>query len=92
MDFGNSTSVEHMIKNSIPSLKTRLFWNDQYLAVVTIKNRYLLERNSYSPLLLVINMVPFSVVLRKVNGHCELRKNGPHLNPLLFKTVLKNKF
>lgn len=80
---GITENVCALFRNSMPGWKTHCSRNSQLLTKVTFK-RSIFQGDSWSPLLFIISLIPLSVVLGKINMHCELIKNRSHVNHLLF--------
>ena len=75
--FGIAVNVRQFLLSSMKKWKTELTSCGQQLGVLNIK-RGILQRDSLSPLLFVLCMVPLSLVLRRSKAGYEWGGGGGH--------------
>ena len=80
--FRIAENVKTFIESSMESWKTELTSSGESLGQVNIR-RGIFQRDSLSPLLFVICMIPLSLVLRKVKAGYEFRGKQLKINHLL---------
>ena len=86
--FGIAENVRNFLEKSMEQWKLSLTSNGEDLGEVDMK-RAIFQGDSLSPLLFVLNMVPLSLILRKVNASYEWGKKQYKLNHLLVMDDLK---
>ena len=81
--IGAPRNVIELLKNSMKDWKTNLFSEKSPLGAVNI-NRGIFRRDSLSPLLFVITLIPLTLVLRRLKQGYSFGKGKLRLNHLLF--------
>ena len=85
---GIANNVREFLKNSMQSWRTKLTSCGHVQGTVKI-NRGIFQRDSISPLLFVLCMIPLSLVLRKVKAGYAWGANEVKTNHLLYMDDLK---
>ena len=80
--------VRSFLEKSMKKWKLLLSYNRLDLCEVDV-NRGIFQRDSLSPLMFVICIIPLSLLLRKIKASYELGRNEFKLNHLLFMNDLK---
>ena len=86
--FGIADNVRKLLEKSMKQWKLSLTSNGEDLGETDVKGE-IFQGDSLSPLMFVLNMVPLSLILRKVNAGYEWGKKEYKLNHLLFMDDLK---
>ena len=86
--FGIAVNLRTFLQKSIQQWRLSLTANGQDLGDVNVK-RGIFQRDSLSPLLFVLSLVPLSLILKKVNACYKWGKKEYKLNHLLFMDDLK---
>ena len=86
--FGIASNVRNFLDMSMERWKLSLTCNDEDLREVDVK-RGIFQGDRFSPILFILNMLPLSLMLRKVNASYEWRKKEYKLNHLLLMDYLK---
>ena len=86
--FGIAENVRNFLGKSMEHLSLSLTSNGEVLGEVDVK-RGIFQRDSLSPVLFVLSMIPLSLILRKVNICYEWGKKEYKWNHLLFIDDLK---
>ena len=86
--FGIAENVRNFLGKSMEHLSLSLTSNGEVLGEVDVK-KGIFQRDSLSPVLFVLSMIPLSLILRKVNICYEWGKKEYKWNHLLFIDDLK---
>ena len=86
--FGIAENLGTFLQKSMQQWRLFLTSNGEDLGEVNVK-RGISQGNSLSPLLFVFNMVPLSLILKKVNACYKWGKKEDKINCLLFIDDLK---
>ena len=85
---GLADNIIGLIKQCRNKWKTNLYADGKVIGSVPIR-RGIFQGNSFSPLLFVITLLPFTHILRKTGMGYQLKKNGAKVNHLFFMNYLK---
>ena len=86
--FGIADNMRNFLEKSMEQWKLSLTSNGEDIGEVNVK-RGIFQGDSLSSLLFVLNIVPLSLIFRKVNASYEWGKKEYKLNHLLFMDDLK---
>ena len=86
--FGIAVNLRTFLQKSMQQWRLLLTSNGEDLGDVTVK-RGIFQRDSLSPLLFVLSLVPLSLILQKINACYKWGKKEYKLNNLLFMDDLK---
>ena len=86
--FGIAENLRTFLQKIMQQWRLSLTANGEDLGEVNVKRR-IFQGDSQSPLLFVLSMVPFSLILKKVNACYKWGKKEYELNHLLFMDDLK---
>ena len=86
--FGIADNVVELLSESMNNWRTTLFSGGKQLGTVDIK-RGIFRRDTFSPLLFVIALIPLSMALRESGMGYKLGKAGSTVNHLLFMDDIK---
>ena len=86
--FGIAVNLRTFLQKSMQQWRLLLTSNGEDLGGVTVK-RGMFQRDSLSPLLFVLSLVPLSLILQKINACYKWGKKEYKLNNLLFMDDLK---
>ena len=86
--FGVAENIKSLLVNSMEKWRVMLCSGNSELGEVEIK-RDIFQRDSLSPLVFVLVVIPISLILRKVNAAYEFSESKEKFNHLLFMDDLK---
>ena len=84
----SADNIIGLIKQSMNKWKTNLYADGKLIGSVPIR-KGIFQGDSFSPLLLVIVLLPLTHILREIGMGYQLEKNGAKLNHLFFMDDLK---
>ena len=87
--FGVAVSVRSFVSESMKHWNTELNAGQSRLGNVKIKRGIFQGDSLTPPLLFVMTIISLTLMLRKTNIFCEVRKKGERINHLLFMDDLK---
>ena len=86
--FEIAENLKTFLQKSMPQWSLSLMANGEHLGKVNVK-REIFQGDTLLPLLFVSSMVPFSLIIKKVNAYCKWGKKEYKLNHFLFMDDLK---
>ena len=86
--YSAEESIIRFLKNTMPNWKTILTSSGTRLAEVNIR-RGIIQGGSLSPLLLLVEMIPMTRVLERIEVWYQLEKGGSRINHQMFMDDIK---
>ena len=86
--FGVAENIKILLVNSMEKWKVMLCSGNSELGEVEIKHG-IFQRDSLSPLVFVLALIPLSLILRKAKAACKFSEGKEKINHLLFMDDLK---
>ena len=86
--FGVAENIKSLLVNSMEKWKVLLGSGNSELGEVEIK-RGIFQKDSLSPLVFVLALIPLSLILRKAKAAYEFSESKEKINHLLFMDDLK---
>ena len=86
--FGVAENIQSLLANSMERWKVILCSGNSELGEVEIK-RGIFQRDSLSPVVFVLAMIPLSLILRKAKAAYEFSESKEKINHLLYIDDLK---